>query len=155
MLTVARRKVVNVAIRQGLAVWLAAMLGASPVLAQDALGAISGRAVDEAKQPYSNFSVQLRDVANGQVVETVPLNAQGLFSFGRLALAKKYLVELVDVPAKKIVCSEGPYTLAAPDAVTKTNVNIDCGATPAALWLLLAGAGTATAIAVTQASPSQ
>ena len=134
---------------------LAALLGVSPLLAQDAVGAISGRATDEAKKPYSDFAVQLRDVATGQVVETVPLTPQGLFSFARLALAKKYLVELVNVPAKKIVCTEGPYALKAPDALTKTDVNIGCGVTPAALWLLLAGAGTATAIGLTQASPSQ
>jgi hypothetical protein len=141
--------------RRLLAGWLAVTLGISPVLAQDALGTISGRAVDEARQPYANFSVQLRDVANGQVVQTVPLTAQGLFSAGQLTLAKRYLVELVDLRARKVVCSEGPYLLSGPDAITRNDVNIDCGASPAALWLILAGAGTATAIAVTEASPSR
>ncbi len=131
------------------------ILGASPVLAQDTLGTISGRAVDEAREPYSNFSVQLRDVANGQVVQTAPLTAQGLFSVGKLTLSKRYLVELVDLRARKIVCSEGPYLLSSPDAITRNDVNIDCGVSPAALWLILAGAGTATAIAVTEASPSR
>ena len=130
-------------------------LGVWPVLAQDALGTISGRAVDEARKPYANFSVQVRDVTNGQVVQTVPLTAQGLFSAGKLTLSKRYLVELVDLRARKVVCSEGPYLLAGPDAVTRNDVNIDCGVSPAALWLILAGAGTATAIAVTEASPSR
>ncbi len=141
--------------RRLLAAWLAVTLGIAPVLAQDPLGTISGRAVDEARQPYANFSVQLRDVANGQVVQTVPLTAQGLFSASKLTLAKRYLVELVDLRARKVVCSEGPYLLSGPEAATRNDVNIDCGASPAALWLILAGAGTATAIAVTKASPSR
>ncbi len=141
--------------RRLLAGCLAFAVAVSPVLAQDPLGTISGRAVDEARQPYTNFSVQLRNVANGQVIETVPLTAQGLFSAGKLPLATRYLVELVDVRARKVVCSEGPYLLASPNAINRTDVNIDCGVAPAALWLILAGAGTATAIAVTKASPSQ
>jgi hypothetical protein len=99
--------------------------------------------------------VQLRDVANAQVVQTVPLTNEGLFSFQKLTLAKRYLVELVDVRDRKVVCSEGPYLLSGPNATAKNDVNIDCGVSPAALWLILAGAGTATAIAVTQASPAQ
>ena len=141
--------------RRLLAGWLVVTLSISPVLAQDPLGTISGRAVDEARQPYANFSVQVRDVANGQVVQTVPLTAQGLFSAGKLTLSKRYLVELVDLRARKVVCSEGPYLLSGPDAITRNDVNIDCGASPAALLLILAGAGTATAIAVTEASPSR
>jgi hypothetical protein len=39
--------------------------------------------------------------------------------------------------------------------LARNDVNIDCGVKPAALWVILAGAGTATAIAITQASPSQ
>ena len=141
--------------RRLLAGWLAISLSLSPVLAQDALGTIAGKAVDEARRPYSNYSVQLRDVANGQVVQTVPLTTDGLFDFQKLALAKRYLVELVDVRDRKVVCSEGPYLLSSPGGVVKNDVNIDCGITPAALWLILAGAGTATAIGVTRASPAQ
>jgi hypothetical protein len=134
---------------------LAAMLAISPVAGQSATGTISGRAVDEARRPYTNYTVQLRDVANGQVVQTVPLGDEGAFSASKLPLETRYLVELVDVRARKIVCSEGPYLLASPNALTRPDVNIDCGMSPAALWLILAGAGTATTIAVTQASPSQ
>jgi hypothetical protein len=54
-----------------------------------------------------------------------------------------------------VVCSEGPYTLKAPDQEVKADVNIDCGATPAALWLLAAGAGTAAAVATATASGSK
>jgi hypothetical protein len=61
----------------------------------------------------------------------------------------------VDLRDRKVVCSEGPYLLSSPNAIVRNNVNIDCGVSPAALWLILAGAGTATAIAVTEASPAQ
>lgn len=134
---------------------LAALLASGPLAAQDALGTISGRATDEARKPYTNFSVQLRDVATGQVAQTVPLTEQGLFAANQLPLSTRYLVELVDLRARKVVCSEGPYLLQAPTAITRPDVNIDCGIAPAALWLILAGAGTATTIAVTQASPSR
>jgi hypothetical protein len=141
--------------RKLLAGWLAVSLGVAPLVAQDATGTLGGRAVDEARKPYTNYTVQLRDVANAQIVQTAPLTNEGLFSFQKLTLAKNYLVELVDVRDKKVVCSEGPYLLASPNATVKNDVNIDCGVSPAALWLILAGAGTATAIAVTQASPAQ
>jgi hypothetical protein len=91
-------------------------LAVSPVLAQDVMGTLGGRAVDEARKPYSNYTVQLRDVANAQVVQTVPLTNEGLFSFQKLTLAKHYLVELVDVRDRKVVCSEGPYLLSGPNA---------------------------------------
>ena len=134
---------------------LAAMLASGPLAAQQAMGTISGRAVDEARKPYTNFSVQVRDVSTGQVAQTATLSDQGAFSADTLPLSTRYLVELVDLRARKVVCSEGPYLLAAPNAVTRPDVNIDCGVSPAALWLILAGAGTATTIAVTKASPSQ
>jgi hypothetical protein len=45
--------------------------------------------------------------------------------------------------------------LSTPALPSKTDVNIDCGRTPAALWLLAAGAGAAAAIAVATRSVSQ
>lgn len=129
-------------------------IGAAPALAQQTAGTIAGKAVDEAKQPYSDFAVQLRDVVSGQVVNTLPLNVQGQFSFTGVGLSKTYLVELVRVKEKKIVCTEGPYSLTS--AVTsKTDVNISCGKVPAAIWLLAAGAGAAAAVAVATRSASR
>jgi hypothetical protein len=141
--------------RRFLAACLTAAVAIAPLAAQDAIGTITGRAVDEARRPYSNFSVQVRDVASGQVVQTVPLSDQGAFNASKLPLGTRYLVELADQQARKVVCSEGPYQLASPNALARNDVNIDCGVKPAALWVILAGAGTATAIAITQASPSQ
>jgi hypothetical protein len=134
---------------------LAVLLASGPLTAQDALGTISGRAVDEGRKPYTNFSVQLRDVATGQVAQTVPLTEQGLFAGTRLPLSARYLVELVDVRARRVICSEGPYLLQGPTAISRADVNIDCGVAPAALWLILAGAGTPTAIVITPAGPSR
>jgi hypothetical protein len=129
-------------------------LGAVPALAQQAAGTIAGKATDEAKQPYSDYAVQLRDVASGQVVNTLPLNVQGQFSFTGVALASRYLVELVQVKEKKIICTEGPYSLTT-TMTSKTDVNISCGKVPAALWLLAAGAGAAAAVAVATRSTSR
>ena len=129
-------------------------LGAVPALAQQTAGTIAGKATDEARQPYADYAVQLRDVASGQVVNTLPLNVQGLFSFTGVALANRYLVELVQVKEKKIVCTEGPYSLTT-SMTSKTDVNISCGKVPAALWLLAAGAGAAAAVAVATRSTSR
>jgi hypothetical protein len=145
------------ALKRALAVGLMMTMGLAPLAAQQAVttGTISGKAVDEAKKPYSNYVVQLRDISTGQIASSQTLDPQGLFSFTNVALAKRYLVELYSVERSKVVCSEGPYELATPNQVTRADVNIDCGATPAALWLLAAGAGTAAAVATTTASGSK
>ena len=146
------------AIRRIMAASLAAMLvlGVSPVMAQQASGIISGKATDEAKQPYSNYTVQLRDASTGQTVgPAVPLNPQGQFSFSNVEISRKLLVELISTRQNnKVICTEGPFALTA-QAASKTDVNIDCGKAPAALWLLAAGAGTAAALAIATRSASQ
>jgi hypothetical protein len=143
------------ATRRFLAAGLAALLtlGVSPTLAQQATGTIAGTATDEARQPYSDFSVQLRDAASGQIAGTSPLNGQGQFNFADLQLSRRFLVELYNTRESRVVCTEGPYVL-APDAPSRTDVNIDCGKVPAAVWLLAAGAGTAAAIALATNSTS-
>lgn len=136
------------AIQRVLAITLAAVMtaGVIPSLAQQANGIISGTADDEAKKPYTNYSVQLRDVATGQVVSSVALNTTGGFSFDSVGLNRQLLVELVR--GKDTVCTEGPYSLSQ-TAASKTNVKIDCKRVPTAAWILLAGAGTAAAIGLT------
>jgi hypothetical protein len=144
------------AIQRMLAIALAAVItaGATPSWAQQTNGIISGTADDEAKKPYSDFAVQLRDVATGQVVNSVALNALGQFSFENVGVSQQLLVELVNVKSKNTVCTEGPFAL-TPTALSKTNVKIDCGRVPTAAWILAAGAGTAAAIALAGESPSQ
>ena len=138
-----------------LAAGLAALLmaGGSPALAQQANGTIAGKATDEARKPYSNYSIQFRDTSTGQVAGTASLFTDGTFSFDELPLGKRFLVELRNVKDNKVVCTEGPYVVSA-SAPIKSGVNIDCGKAPAALWLLAAGAGTAAAVALTTNSAS-
>lgn len=126
----------------------------APALAQQTAGAIAGRATDEAKKPYTDYAVQLRDVASGLVSSTLPLDQQGTFNFTGVAISRTYLVELVHIEKKKIVCTEGPYSL-TPTTASKLDVNVNCGKAPAAFWLLAAGAGAATAIAVATRSTSK
>jgi hypothetical protein len=130
-------------------------VGAAPMMAQQTAGVLGGKATDEARQPYTDFSVQLRNPSTGQVVATQPLTEKGLFSFANVELNQRMLVELVNLKQNKIVCTEGPFVLSAPALTNKTDVNIDCGKPPAALWLLAAGAGAAAAIAIGTRSASQ
>jgi len=135
-------------------------VGTAPALAQTQAGGaitpgtLSGKATDEAKQPYADWAVQLRDVTTGQVVSTRTLNQQGQFSFTSVTLSRSYLVELVQIKEKKIVCTEGPFGLTTANP-SKVDVNISCGKVPAAIWLLAAGAGAAAAVAIATRSTSR
>jgi hypothetical protein len=135
---------------------LSMAIGTAPALvtvAAQTAGAIGGRANDEAKKPYTDYSVLLRDVVSGQVVSTVPLDTQGLFLFKNVDLSRRFLVELFNIKANRVVCTEGPYTL-SDKLMAKTDVNISCG-NNAAWWLLAAGAGAAAAIALATQSTSK
>jgi hypothetical protein len=102
-------------------------------------GVLAGTAKNEAKKPYTDFTTRARNVADGTIAATVPLDAQGNFSMKGLGTTN-YLVELVN-KSGKVVCTEGPYLLtdAAPQ---KNDVDIKCGVPPAA-WLLLGAAAAA------------
>lgn len=142
-------------IRRLLSATLAATLaaGVAPqVLAQQ--GTIAGRATSEARKPYSNYTVQLVDVFNRQVAGTVPLDPQGQFSFAGVPVDKQYLVQLYSLRENRIVCTEGPYPLIAPNQLNKTDVNIKCGK-PAAAWILAAVAAAGASAAVATQSASQ
>ncbi|HXT69806.1 MAG TPA: hypothetical protein VN700_08620 [Vicinamibacterales bacterium] len=142
--------------RRVIAVALAAAVSVatSPVYAQQAPGTLAGKATDEARQPYTDYAVQVRDVATGQVLQTQQLSLQGLFSFSKMAQARPYLIELYHQKERRVICTEGPYTLTE-KAPSKLDVNINCGKMPAAFWLLLAGAGAAAAVAVGTRSNSR
>ena len=114
----------------------------------------AGKASDEAKKPYTDYTVQLRDVSTGQRASTVPLGIDGRFSFSGVTLTKKYLVELYQVKQNKIVCTAG-RTLSTPALISKTDVNINCGTNSAVRWLAVAGAGTAIAVALGVRSAKQ
>jgi hypothetical protein len=142
-------------IRRILSASLAASLamGVAPtLLAQQ--GSISGRATSEARRPYTDYNVQLVDTATKQLTGTVPLDDRGQFAFTGVEGDKQYLVQLFNLKENKIVCTEGPYALIAPNQLIKNDVNINCGK-PVALWLLAAAAGVATTAAVVTQSGSQ
>jgi hypothetical protein len=142
-------------IRRLLSGTLAAILaaGIAPVvLAQQ--GTVSGRAGGTARKPYDNYTVRLVDFSNRQIAATVPLDQQAQFAFTGVQVDKQYLVQLFDLRANRIVCTEGPYPLIAPDQISKTDVNIKCGKL-AALWVLPAVAAAGTAAAVTLQSGSR
>jgi hypothetical protein len=138
-----------------LAAGLAALLlaGGAPALAQQANGTIAGKATDEAKKPYNDYSIRIRDAATGQIATTTKLEADGKFSANQLPVGARLLVELYQENNNRVVCTEGPYTL-APGSPNKNDVNIDCGKKPSAPWLLAAAAGTAAAVALTTNSAS-
>jgi hypothetical protein len=142
-------------IRRVIATSLAVMLalGAAPILLAQQ-GIISGKADDEAKKPYSNYSVQLMDLKTNQITATVQLDTQGQFSFNGVAPDAQYLVQLYSNQQNRVVCTEGPYTVAAP-SLSHTSVNIDCDKKPAALWLLAAAAGAGVGVALATQSNSQ
>ena len=141
------------------AAMLAAAMAGIPAMtiAQQATCLISGRAGQQFAPLYTNYTVQVRDVATGNPVIAKPLDQDGRFSFANLELNQRYLVELYQTSARQttLVCTEWPFGLAADKMTQKTDVKIECGKTPAILWLLIAGAGTASAVAVSAASGSR
>jgi hypothetical protein len=114
--------------------------GAMPVAAQQAAaGVLAGTAVKEASPPYEEYRVQLRSVSTGTVVSTHPLSSTGTFSIANVPFGQPHLIELVNIAENAIVCTEGPFTLSAPNRTSRTDVRVECGGS--ALWLLLAAAG--------------
>lgn len=146
-------------LKAGMAIAVIGALVAAPLNAagrQDAgPGMLGGTAKDEAKKPYTDYTVRARDVAQGTIAATVPLDSQARFSLANLTTTN-FLVELVNKDGK-VVCTEGPYLLtqAAPN---KTDINIACGVPPAAWLLLGAAAAAGVTVGVVQdgpASPAQ
>jgi hypothetical protein len=115
-----------------------------------ATGSMSGRASAEARKPYTDYVVQLRDPATGLVTLKIAVDAKGLFSFTTVPLSRRFVVELLNTKSNQVVCTEGPYILTA-NATTRSDININCGANPAA-WALIAGGAVATTAAVLKAS---
>jgi hypothetical protein len=137
-----------------LAVTFAMALGVAPTLAQQTSGVIGGKAASEAREPFSNYTVQLRDSVTGQIVGSSPLNLEGQFTVEKVAFNQRVLVELVQVKQNRTVCTEGPILLTS-STPSRLDVNINCGKVPAAFWILAAGAGTAAAVALAVQSGSQ
>lgn len=134
------------------AVTVAIAMASAGVMAQQQ-GQISGTAKDQAKEPYPEYSVRVRDVANGQIGGTTPLDNTGAFSVPSLATAN-YVVELLNKDGK-VVCTEGPFDLS--QQLIRDGVIVDCNKFPAAFWLLGAGAaaGITAGVVAATGSPSR
>jgi hypothetical protein len=140
------------------AVAVATALSGTTLLAQQAQagqsGQISGTAKDEAKKPYSDFSVRARDAQSLQIAGTSTLDSEGAFTLPNLTPAK-YSIELVNKEGK-VVCTEGPV-----DTTSQYNQGglvIDCNKVPVVWWILGTAAGvgiTAGALAGDPESPAQ
>jgi hypothetical protein len=112
---------------------------------------IIGTAKNEASSPYTDYTVQARDIQQGQIAATATLNSEGNFSLLNLSSAK-YVVELLNKD-QKIICTEGPFDLT--QRMVREKVNIDCDRVPAAWWLLgAAGAAGVTAGIVAAGGPA-
>jgi len=133
-----------------LAIALTSASGAPLMAAGQNTGVLGGKATDKAKQPYSDYTIRLRNTNSPAIITTVPLNQQGAFSLTGLSLGQSYLVELFKTKDNHVVCTEGPFTLSTA-MMTKTDVNVDCGKNPTA-WLIAAGAGAAVIAATTQST---
>jgi hypothetical protein len=113
---------------------------------------LAGTAKDEAKKPFTDYTVRARDVAAGTQTPTQALDAQGNFSLTGLSTAN-YVVELLNKNGK-VVCTEGPFDLAK--QAIKSDVVIDCNKVPASWWLLgaAAAAGITAGIVATGDTPA-
>jgi hypothetical protein len=114
-------------------------------------GSLSGTAKDEAKKPYSDYTVRARDTQQGTIVSSTPLDTSAKFALGSLQPAR-YLVELVDKNGK-VVCTEGPFNLTQQNPI-KDNVDINCHHVPAAWWLLGAAAAAGVTAGVVASGPA-
>jgi hypothetical protein len=136
-----------------LAFTLASTAVPSALFAQQSTS-LAGTAKDEAKKPYTDYTVRARDVKAGTIAATIALDAQANFSLAGLS-TQNYLVELLNKDGK-VVCTEGPFDLSK--QAIKSDVVIDCGKVPAAWWLVGAAAAagiTAGIVAAGPASPAR
>ncbi len=124
------------------------VIAAVPMSADQNTGSLAGKASEEAKKPYSNYSVRAR-LASGGSGNTVPLGPDGRFAIAGLNFPGDYLVELINNSDGNVVCTEGPFKNA------KGNINIDCGKVPAALWLTPLAGGLAATLGVVSTSNPQ
>jgi hypothetical protein len=139
------------------AIALAATLASSAVptsvFAQQSTS-LAGTAKDEAKKPYTNYSVRARDVAAGTESPAQRLDTSGNFSITGLS-SSSYLIELLN-NGGKVVCTQGPFDLS--QNPIKSDVVIDCNnkKVPLAIWLLgaAAAAGITAAVVTTGDSPA-
>jgi hypothetical protein len=138
-------------IRQLLTMGMIAAFTATMAAGAQQTASVSGTAKKEAKKPYTDYSVRARNVQQGQIGGTTPLDSDGNFSLANLPPAQ-YAVELLNHDGK-VVCTEGPYNLT--QQLAKDGVNISCNKVPAAWWLVGAAAAAGITAGVLTASSAQ
>src|SRR5262249_5745164 len=70
---------------------------------------LAGTAKNEAKKPYTDFTVRARNTQSGAIAGTIPLDQDGNFSLANLPPAY-YVTELLNKD-NKVVCTEGPFNM--------------------------------------------
>ena len=138
-------------IRQLLTMGMIAAFTATMAAGAQQTASVSGTAKKEAKKPYTDYSVRARNVQQGQIGGTTPLDSDGNFSLANLPPAQ-YAVELLNHDGK-VVCTEGPYNLT--QQLAKDSDNISCNKVPAAWWLVGAAAAAGITAGVLTASSAQ
>ena len=111
---------------------------------------LAGTAKDEAKKPFTEYTVRARDVKAGTIGGSTPLDVQGNFSLIGLT-TQNYLVELLNKDGK-VVCTEGPFDMSK--QAIKSDVVVDCGGVPAAWWLVGAAAAAGITAGIIAANGS-
>ena len=110
---------------------------------------LAGTAKDEAKKPFTDYTVRARDVKAGTIGGSTPLDVQGNFSLLGLS-TQNYLVELLNKDGT-VVCTEGPFDLSKQPI--KSDVVVDCGGIPAIWWLAGAAAAAGITAGIIAAQP--
>ena len=139
--------------------------------ARQQTGSLAGIAKDAGGQPLPNYSVRLRNVANGQLAGDTKSDDKGAFIFTGLAQGN-YVIEVVDA-AGRIIATSTSISVAAGAAITGVAVTVSAAGAAAAaaaagggigafftstsgiLLLAAAGAGVTAGIVRATASPSR
>ena len=137
-MTVPMRRLTAVALASMLSFWPISMSAAGQ---GETAASIAGTAQSAAGQTVVNVTVQLRDLATGQLAGTTSSSATGSFSFGGLA-AGNYSIEIVNA-AGQIVGASAAIPVAAGAAVSGVTVTASATAAFAAGGAAAAGAAAA------------
>ena len=154
-----------------IALIFALLFSGSPLLAapagratQGTLGTVSGTASNSTGQAIAKATVQLRDVATGQLVSTTQSGATGAFTFTGVP-AGNFVVEVVNA-AGQIIGTSASITVAAGATIAGVAVSVSAAVGAAAaggistaviITTVAVGAGIAGAVALAtnDASPSR
>ncbi|HYM24994.1 MAG TPA: carboxypeptidase-like regulatory domain-containing protein [Vicinamibacterales bacterium] len=127
------KRILVLALTLAMSISGSALFAAAPKIAQQG-GSIAGTATSQSGDVLPNVTVQLRDLATGQIVQTKTTGQNGAYSFEGLA-AGNYAVEAVNA-AGQVIGTSASISLTAGQAITGTVLQANAG---------LLGAGGAAA----------